>query len=435
VYWQVCETCTVAVMTDRKYLPRIADQTLQELIVELPALMVTGPRACGKTTSARRLAAEVLHLDDPTTAAAVAADPDAALRRAKEPLLLDEWQEVPSVLGAVKRAVDVDSRPGRFLLTGSAEAAFTSAMWPGTGRVTRVTMRGLSQREIVQGTNHPGLLPILLTGLLDQVNTSSVPLDLNDYIGLAAKGGFPEPALRLGPRARNSWLAAYLEHVAARDAIAAEQGRDPTRLMRYLEALGLSTAGLPQDSTLAAAAELNRSTARSYDDLLVRLYLLDLLPAWTTNRLSRLTKRSKRYLIDSGLAMRAARLEETTVLRDSDLLGRMIDTFVVAQLRSEIDHFWPQIRMFHLRSESGRHEIDVILDLGQDRVIAIEIKASSAPNRRDARHLIWLRDLLGDNFVRGVVFHTGSMPFELDERIWALPINCLWADHGTSPSE
>ncbi|MGL5829512.1 MAG: AAA family ATPase, partial [Angustibacter sp.] len=156
-------------MAPEPYLERIADQTLQQVLRELPALMITGPRACGKTTSARRLAADALHLDDPVVAAAVAADPDAALRRSREPLLIDEWQEVPSVLGAVKRAVDSDSRPGRFLLTGSAEAEFSSALWPGTGRVIRVQMHGLTQREVTRSASGAGLLPHLISGHLSDI--------------------------------------------------------------------------------------------------------------------------------------------------------------------------------------------------------------------------------------------------------------------------
>ena len=427
------------VVIEDGYVRRLPDAFLEQLLGVVPAVMVTGPRAAGKTTTARRLAADVLRLDDPAVAAVVAADPDAALRRAAEPVLIDEWQEVPQVLGAVKRAVDDDPRPGRFLLTGSVEADLTSTMWPGTGRVVRVVLHGLTRREIAgtvngtvtgmaaSGAGAPGLLPAVVAGDLDAVAVPARAVDLDGYVRLALVGGFPEPALRLPERVRAAWFDSYLEHVVTRDVAAAGQSRDPVRLRRYLETLALSTAGLPTEVTLFQAAGIDKRTAEAYDRLLSALYLLDLVPAWASNRISRLVKRSKRYLVDPALAMSAARLDEAAVLADPDLLGRLLDTFVAAQLRPEIDLLHPRARLHHLRTEAGRQEIDLLVDLGAGRLVAIEVKAASAPTRRDARHLAWLRDQLGAGFVRGVVFHTGAHPFELDDRIWALPIATLWA--------
>jgi uncharacterized protein len=188
----------------------------------------------------------------------------------------------------------------------------------------------------------------------------------------------------------------------------------------------LSTAGLPADTTLTEAAGLNVRTVQAYDRLLVNLSLLDLVPAWESNRLSRLVRRPKRYLTDPALALAAARIATDDVYRDPDLLGRLLDTFVVAQLRPEVDLLQPRGRLHHLRTESARQEIDLVIDIGGRRVIAVEVKASSAPSVRDARHLAWFRDELGAPFVRGILFHTGRLPFELGDRIWALPIATLW---------
>lgn len=409
------------------YVRRLPDAFLEQLLTAVPSVMVTGPRAAGKTTTARRLAADVLRLDDPGVAAVVAADPDAALRRVVKPVLIDEWQEVPEVLGAVKRSVDDDPRPGRFLLTGSVEADLTSAMWPGTGRVVRVVLHALTRREIAGDAAAPGLLSTVLAGDLSAVAVPDEPVDLDEYVRLALTGGFPEPALRLPARVRGVWFDSYLEHVVTRDVVSAGQTRDPVRLRRYLEVLALSTAGLPTEQTLFQAAGIDKRTAEAYDRLLSALYLLDLVPAWSSNRISRLVKRSKRYLVDPALAMSAARVNDRAVLTDPDLLGRLLDTFVAAQLRPEIDLLDPRGRLHHLRTEAGRQEIDLLVDLGAGRLVGIEVKASSAPTPRDARHLSWMRDQVGLGFVRGVVFHTGPYPFELDERIWALPISTLWA--------
>lgn len=387
--------------------------------------MVTGPRAAGKTTSARRLAAEVLRLDDPGVAAAVGADPDAALRRARRPALLDEWQEVPSVLGAVKRAVDDDARPGQFLLTGSVEADASSPAWPGTGRVVRVELYGLTQRELrrAEGT----ILDVLVDGGIDGLGAHPSPPSVDTYVEMALASGFPEPALHLGPATRRPWLDAYLEHLVLRDVPALGQQRDPVRLRRYVEVLALSTAGLPATATLRDAAGINQRTAETYDDLLESLYLTERVTPWFTNRLSRLTKRAKRYFLDPGLAATAARVDAAEVLQDGDLLGRTLDTFVAAQLRPEVA-LHRSARLHHLRTDSGTQELDLVIDLGRGRIIGIEVKAGNAPTRADAKHLLKVRDALGDSFVRGVVLHTGTHPFELDDRIWALPIAALWAD-------
>jgi len=231
----------------------------------------------------------------------------------------------------------------------------------------------------------------------------------------------------LRPVTRDAWLGAYLDHVVFRDVRAAGQVRDPVRLRRYLEVLGLSTAGLPTEATLYQAADIDRRTAEAYDRLLESLYLLDRLPAWSSNRLTRLVKRPKRYLTDPALAVSAARIDAAAVLSDGDLLGRVLDTFVTAQLRPEVALRQPRARLHHLRTESGRQEVDLLIDLGGGRVVGIEIKAASAPGPRDAQHLAWLREQVGDRFVRGIVFHTGPQPFELGDRIWALPICALWS--------
>ena len=181
--------------------------------------MLTGPRATGKTTTARRHAATVLRLDRPAEAAAFRADPDAALRGQPEPVLLDEWQAVPEVLGAVKRAVDDDPRPGRFLLTGSVLGDLRTDTWPGTGRIVRLAMYGLTEREIVGRAAGPTFVEKLTAGEADAfaLPDDGIP-DLRGYIELALRGGYPDPALRLSDEARGAWLEGYLDQLLTRDA-------------------------------------------------------------------------------------------------------------------------------------------------------------------------------------------------------------------------
>jgi uncharacterized protein len=408
------------------YVPRLAEARVEELFAELPALLIAGPRATGKTTTARRHARTVVRLDVDIEAGAFEADPDAALRALPEPVLLDEWQAVPGVLGAVKRAVDEGSGPGRFLLTGSVRAQLYAKTWPGTGRVVDVQMYGLTQREIAGTLTRESFLDRLARADLDAFLTPPDPPDLLGYIELALRGGFPDAALGLSSQARRAWLDGYINQLLTRDTETVDGGRDPRRLRRYFEAVALSTAGLADSKTLYDAAQIDRKTALAYERLLTNLLVLDILPAWSSNRLSRMTRTGKRYLVDTSLVAAALALDERAVLRDGDLLGRMIDTFVVAQIRAEVELSSFRPRLYHLREQGGRHEIDLIAELAAGNIVAIEIKSSGAPKRGDARHLEWLRDQLGDRFLAGAVLHTGPRPFRLAERIFALPIAALW---------
>jgi len=406
------------------YRRRLVDEAIAELLTALPALMITGPRAAGKTTTAARHTASVAHLDRPREAAAFKADPDVALSGYEEPVLLDEWQEVPAVLGAVKRAVDRESRPGRFVLTGSVRADLESTTWPGTGRVVRVPMYGMNVRELSGNVDDLPLFDRLAER--GALSVPDDPPDLRGYIELAIRSGFPGPALMTAADARARWLEGYVDQLLTRDAIEVEPRRDPARLRRYFEAYALSTAGIASDATLLRAAGINRRTAVAYERLLTNMFIVEAMPAWTSNRLRRLSLASKRYLVDPAIAVAALGLDANAVLRDGDLLGRLLDTFVAAQLRTERAIGKTRPGLYHLREEHGRHEIDVLAEIGGRNLLAFEVKADAAPGRDAARHLIWLRDQSGDRFAAGIVFHTGPRLYELDDRIVAAPIAALW---------
>ena len=406
------------------YQPRFADLLLNEMLAAHPAVMITGPRACGKTTTAARHAATVIRLDREREAEAFQADPDSALLGLPEPILLDEWQAVPGVLGAVKRAVDDDPRRGRFIVTGSVRGDIDGATWPGTGRLTRLPMFGVSLRERHGRLAGKGLIDHLVDGTAPEL-PPDVP-DLRGYVEIALRSGFPELALGPdNPAARQRWLASYIDHVVTRDA-AQIADRDPVKMRRFIDAYAASSAGVVNDMTLVQAAGINRRTAVAYESLLANLLLVDRIPAWTSNRLTRLAKAPKRHLVDPALIAGALQIDVNGVMRDGDLLGRVIESFVVAQFRAEhaINPF-PQ-RFSHLRQDGGRREIDLIIEPGGGRVIAVEAKATGAPRAGDARHLKWLRDELGDAFVAGLVMHTGPRAYALGDRITALPIAALW---------
>ena len=400
------------------------DPWIDEILDSAPAMMITGARASGKTTTALRHAASVVRLDNEREAGPFRADPDAALRERPEPVLLDEWQACPEVLGAVKRAVDTERRAGRFILTGSAQSDADPALWPGTGRLIRVAMHPLTVREQISRSGHP-FIDGLLSG--DPPQLPADPPDLRGYAEIALRGGFPEPAVELEGNVRRGWLESYVEQLLTHGRAGSGNGRYPVRLGTFFAAYALNSAGIVNDATLYEAAGLDRRTSRSYTRLLTDLGVIAELPAWSSNRLKRLARGTKRYIADTGLWGAAVGADVELVMSDGDLLGRMIETFVVNQLRAEavVDPSRPKLH--HLRDRDGRHEVDVIADLGARGLVAIEIKAHSAPKPADARHLAWLRDELGQQFKAGALLHTGPAHYHLSDRIEAIPICSLWS--------
>lgn len=228
-------------------------------------------------------------------------------------------------------------------------------------------------------------------------------------------------------RGRARWLTSYVDQLVTRDAETVAPGRDPRRLLSYLTALALNSAGVVDDTTLWTAAGVAKDTARAYDALLANLFVTDRLPAWTSNRLKRLTLAPKRYIVDSGLLGGVLGVSENDVLLDGDLLGRLIETFVVAQIRAELSLRVPGCRMHHLRTSQGRNEIDLVIEVGARRLVAIEIKATSTPDPSDATHLRWFRRELGDAVLATVLLHTGPNTLTFDDGTIAAPISALWS--------
>ncbi|HEX9549074.1 MAG TPA: DUF4143 domain-containing protein, partial [Acidimicrobiales bacterium] len=372
---------------------------------------------------------QVVPLDDPARAAVFRADPDAALRRVDEPVLLDEWQVVPEVLGAVKRAVDHDPQPGRFLLAGSVRAELEQQLWPATGRAVRLRMHGLTEREVRgHALSGPGFIDKLAAGDLDAFRVPAAMPDLPGYVELAVRGTFPQPALHLGSdEDRRLWFDSYLEQLLGRDAVSIQPRRDPVRLRRYFEALAASTAGTPADATIYDAVRVNAKTAAAYESLLESLHVYETVPAYSHNRLKRLARLRKRYLLDPALVSSALQVTVDGILEDVDLLGRVFDTFAAAQLRPEVALDRRPLQMFHVRDKNGRREVDLLIDLGRRGVVGLEFKATAAPGPRDAAHLAWLRDELGSRFLAGGVLHSGPGVYELGDRLHALPLCVLWS--------
>lgn len=399
--------------------------------VESPVVLLEGPRTVGKSTLlqalAERLGGEVLDLDDVDVRAAVATDP-ATMIDTSNLVLIDEYQHAPIVLDAIKARLNRSSRPGQFVLTGSARhESLPRAAQALTGRLQPLTVFPLSQAEL-QGTD-----PQLLAGLLGepQETVAAAPsvTKREDYIERIARGGFPLALAAATPAARSRWMDNYVLLSLERDVQELSRVRQAHTLPVVLERLAGQTAQVLNGARLASGIGIDEKTARDYVRLLEAVFLVRLLPAWDRTLTKRTTARPKVHLIDSGIAARALRLTpEKLALRDPTALtqfGHLIETFVVGEILSQATWTDGIARSGHWRTKDEA-EVDLVIEADDGRVAAFEVKAAARVTGEDFRGLRQLRDHLGDAFTAGVALYTGSRSYTYDDRLHVLPIDRLW---------
>lgn len=410
-------------MVERLY-PRIVDRLVaEELLPEFPAILIVGPRGCGKSTSMSQFADTVLDLSTPGVRTAAIEDPDGILAAASGRVLIDEWQEAPEILGAIKRAVDTDlsSIPGRFIVTGSVRAAQQAATWPGTGRLIRVRMSGLTQGEL-EDNNSYNPIDTLFADKAPTFGHSG--LSRHDYLNRIVAGRFPD-VIGKTDRGRSRWFDGYVEQLVDRDAaqIATTNPR-PRKLRSVLSSCVARTGQELNKEATARDADVAKGTADNYITLLEDLSIIQRIPAWHNKRLHRLNRSPKIHIADPGLAAHLLNVDVKTLERDATLVGQLFETFVATEFSAHIETAEHRTEMFHLRNRDG-NEVDLILER-HGRIIALEVKSSANVDRDDARGLLWLQEKLGAAFHYGAVIYAGALPFQIDDRIWALPASTLW---------
>lgn len=398
-----------------------------------PVLLLEGPRSVGKSTLLRDIAAahptgRVLDLDDPATQSAVLADPR-TLPSGPGPVCVDEYQKAPLVLAAIKAELNQDSRPGRFVLTGSTRHdSLPPAAQALTGRMSRLTVNPLSQGEIA-GTGET-FLPDLFEDPGAAVAALPISTTLReDYIDMVVAGGFPLALTRSSTAGRNRWFDEYVALTLERDVRDLSRIRQGDLLPRLLQRLAGQTAQVVHIKQAAQDSGLDHPTAESYTRLLEAVFLTYRLPSWGKSLSSRVGAHPKLHVLDSGVAARLLRLSSGKLARRDATalteLGHLLETFVVGELLKQSSWLDESVTHGHWRTYDN-DEVDLVIERDDGSVFAFEVKAGARVPGGDFGPLKKLRALAGDAFVAGVVLYLGERSYNFEDRLYAMPVDRLW---------
>lgn len=416
---------TISHMAADRLYQRFAEAVLLETLADTPAVLIHGPRQCGKTTLARRVGEAqdyaYFSFDDDVTLAAAKADPVGFVGDLPERVVLDEVQRAPVIFPALKSAVDRHRTPGRFLLTGSANVLLLPALADSlAGRLGLLRLHPLAQCELA--AHEPRFLDLLFDGGFKVRKHERLGRELAERI---TAGGYPAALARTTARRRVAWYRDYIETLVQRDVRHLARIASLDALPRLLSLAAGQTARLINISDLASPFQLSRPTIRDYVTLLERVFLIDELPPWHSNRLSRLIKTPKLHVGDTGLACTLLGTDSAGLWQDRTLLGQLLETFVYQELRRHASWEEGDIRFSHYRDKDGA-EVDIVLERGSGQIAGVEVKAAATVTAADFRGLRKLKEVAGRRFTAGVVLYDGETSAGFGDRMHAIPIRTLW---------
>lgn len=400
---------------------------LHAALADTRVVLLNGARQTGKSTLAQEVAAErkgtYLTLDDPMVAGLARSDPSALVAAGGDFTVIDEVQHAPELFKAIKRAVDQDGRPGRFLLTGSANVFLLPRLSESlAGRMEILPLFPLSQGELVDQDNN------LVDALFNEGTwrIGAFALDREDVCARLIAGGFPEAVQRDPGDRRKAWFRSYLASLLQRDVRDLAHIEGLTDLPRLLGLLAARSSALMNMSEVSRTAGIAHSTLRRYLALLEATFVLQPLPAWSTNLGKLCVKSPKIHLLDSGLAADLRGETDATSLARSPSLGPLLETFVVQELRKQLGWSHHAAVPYHFRTAAGR-EVDLVLEGPGQRIAGVEVKASTTVGPGDFGGLRTLEEMAGKKFAKGVVLYLGNQRLPFGEKLWAFPISALWS--------
>lgn len=416
--------------SDSGLLVRNASALAVETLADTPITVVSGARQVGKSTLVRQLIqdrpARSVNLDGIADRDAARADPDGfAAQFPHGVLAIDEIQRVPELLTALKASVDRDRRPGRFIVTGSADLlSLKGAQDSLAGRAQTIPLEGFSRDELI-GTRAD--FASFAWSLPAGAAAPDIPgMSRRDYLEIVTTPAFPELRDR-ADRARDRWLSGYSDRLLSKDTTDIEGIQYPDRLETLLSVIAARNAGEFVATRVGREMDVPARSLPAYVQALRSVFLIRVIPGWSNNVAHRAVSTPKIALTDTGLATHLAGVDIDGMERavSSALTGGLVEGFVVGELAKQRTWSAKATRMFHYRDDHGR-EVDIILEDRRRDIVGIEVKASSSPRSADFAGLQYLRDRLGPRFVAGVVLHTGERAIPFGDRLWALPLATLW---------
>ncbi len=412
--------------SQQSYLPRYLSTALKTALSDTPVVCLLGPRQCGKSTLAMHCDPDrhFVSLDNPAFLDLALNDPQGFIDDLPERVVIDEVQRAPELVLAIKYSVDMNRKPGRFLLTGSANLLQLPRLADSlAGRMECLYLHPFTVAELRQAKGN-FLEDFLASNLLPRI-TASRKSQRSELPKLLLAGGYPEAVFREGDRAER-WKMNYLQSIIERDVRDIAQVKDASDLLRLLELLAARPAQLLNQSELSNALGHSRATIERYLIVLERLFLIRRLPAWHNNRSKRLVKTPKLHFVDSGLAATLGELDATQWNEQRTRFGHLLESFVLQQLIAMADCMQRPPRFYHFR-DKDKTEVDIVIE-HHGKVWGIEVKAAASANASDAKGLQKLAVTADSAFQGGAVLYDGEATFFLDKQtnILAVPISKLW---------
>lgn len=402
---------------------RFVESRASEALSDTPVVLIVGPRRAGKTTLVRKMEETnrtYITLDDQTVLGAAQADPVGFIRGLDQ-ATIDEIQRAPELLLAIKKSVDEDYRPGRFLLTGSANVLTLPRVADSlAGRMETIQMLPLARAEI------EGVKPTFLEHLFDgQFQPIPDAIVGDDLVKLVLLGGFPEAIGRETERRRQDWARSYLTSILTRDLRDIADVEKLTELPKFVRILAEHSGQLVNYSQFGSAINVSHKTGQRYVGLLEQVFLVSTLQPWYTNALKRIAKTAKLHFLDTGLLATTRGLTFDKVKADRGLIGALLETFVFSEVLKLMTASDMRLSPYHFRDQQMR-EVDIVLERDDGMIVGIEVKASATVRSSDFGGLRTLAEACGKRFAYGVVLYDSTDVVPFGDRFAAAPLSSLW---------